>query len=68
GLRPGSVFEIVRPDTVTVQSQGLPLFRGRWGRHGRQIAVRVEELLTATGAALAAARAVHKEDDLDNAG
>jgi len=47
GLRPGSVFEIVRPDSVTVQALGVPLFRGRWGRHGRKIAVRVEARLPA---------------------
>jgi flagellar motor switch protein FliM len=44
-LRPGNVFEINRPDTVTVQAHGIPLFRGRWGRHGQKIAVRVEERL-----------------------
>jgi flagellar motor switch protein FliM len=44
-LRPGSVFEIARPDTVTVQSRGLPLFRGSWGRQGRKIAIRVEDRL-----------------------
>jgi flagellar motor switch protein FliM len=47
GLRPGSVFEIVRPDSVTVQASGQTLFRGRWGRRGRKIAVRVEEQLPA---------------------
>jgi flagellar motor switch protein FliM len=45
GLRPGAVFAIARPDTVTVRSHGLPLFRGRWGRHGRKIAVRVDDQL-----------------------
>ena len=44
-LRPGSVFEIERPDIVTIQAHGLPLFRGRWGRHGRKVAVRIEERL-----------------------
>lgn len=46
-LRPGSVFEIARPDSVTVQAHNVPLFRGRWGRHGRKIAVRVEARLPA---------------------
>jgi len=67
-LRPGSVFEIARPDTVTVQSQGLPLFVGRWGRHGRKIAVRVEERLTAAGDAPAAAEPNRKGDRADDAG
>jgi flagellar motor switch protein FliM len=58
-LHPGSVFEITRPDTVTVQSRGQPLFRGRWGRHGRKIAVRVEELL-ASPAELPATAAVNE--------
>jgi flagellar motor switch protein FliM len=49
-LRPGNVFEIERPDTVTVEANGLPLFLGRWGRNGRRLAVRIEErLLPATG-------------------
>ncbi len=48
-LRPGNVFEIERPDTVTVEANGLPLFLGRWGRNGRRLAVRIEErLLPAT--------------------
>jgi flagellar motor switch protein FliM len=46
-LRPGSVFEIARPDSVTVQAHGMPLFRGRWGRYGHKIAVRVEARLPA---------------------
>jgi flagellar motor switch protein FliM len=55
-LRPGSVFEITRPDSVVVQSHGQALFRGRWGRHGRKIAVRVEEpLLSAATLPVAAA-------------
>ena len=44
-LRPGSVFEIERPDIVTIQAHGQPLFRGRWGRHGRKVGVRIEERL-----------------------
>lgn len=44
-LRPGSVFEIERPGSVTVEANGRPLFLGRWGRNGRRIAVRIEERL-----------------------
>lgn len=55
-LQPGSVLTIDRPDSVTVQAHGRPLFRGKWGKHGRKIAVRVEETVqpragaTASGA------------------
>jgi flagellar motor switch protein FliM len=42
-LRPGDVFEMERPDSVIVESSGVPLFRGRWGRHGTKIAVRIED-------------------------
>jgi flagellar motor switch protein FliM len=41
-LRPGDVFEISRPDMVTVEGEGVSLFRGRWGRHGTKSAVRIE--------------------------
>jgi flagellar motor switch protein FliM len=41
-LRPGDVFEIARPDIVTIEGEGVPLFRGRWGRHGAKSAVRIE--------------------------
>lgn len=44
-VQPGTVVEIDRPDTVIVRAQGLPLFRGSWGRHGRKIAVKVAERL-----------------------
>jgi flagellar motor switch protein FliM len=46
-LRPGDVFEIDRPESVIVEANGLPLFRGRWGKHGRKIAVRIEQRLAA---------------------
>jgi flagellar motor switch protein FliM len=42
-LRPGNVFEMDRPQTLIVESGGIPLFRGRWGRHGRKIGILVEE-------------------------
>jgi flagellar motor switch protein FliM len=44
-LQPGSIFNIERPEIVTVEANGVPLFRGRWGKQGRRIAVRVEERL-----------------------
>jgi flagellar motor switch protein FliM len=43
GLRPGDVFEMERPEGVVVEAGGVPLFRGKWGSHGRKIAVRIEE-------------------------
>jgi len=45
-LRPGNVFEMDRPETLVVESGGVPLFRGRWGRYGRRIGVRIDERLT----------------------
>jgi len=44
-LRPGAVFEIERPDNVTVEGHGFPLFRGRWGKLGRRIGVKIDECL-----------------------
>jgi len=67
-LRPGNVFEIARPDSVTVQSHGLPLFRGRWGSHGRKIAVRIEQRLTPDDRAPIAAERTRKEENADDAG
>jgi flagellar motor switch protein FliM len=55
-LRPGNVFEMDRPETLVVESGGVPLFRARWGRYGRRIGVRIDERLTQAGDVLAAAR------------
>lgn len=54
-LRPGDVFEIDRPESVTVEANGLPLFRGHWGKHGRRLAVRIDERLSLPPGAGAAA-------------
>jgi flagellar motor switch protein FliM len=67
-LRTGSVFEIARPESVTVQSHGQPLFRGRWGRHGRKIAVRVEEALPRAADLSIAAGAGRKGGGIDDDG
>jgi flagellar motor switch protein FliM len=56
GLRPGSIFDIERPETVTVAANGVPLFRGRWGKHGRKVGVRIEERLQSAAAVLTAER------------
>jgi flagellar motor switch protein FliM len=45
-LRPGAIFEMERPQTIIVESKGVPLFRGRWGRHGSKIGILVEECLS----------------------
>jgi flagellar motor switch protein FliM len=47
-LRPGNTFEMDRPDTIIVEAGGVPLFRGKWGRHGNKIGVLVEERLSHT--------------------
>ncbi|HEX5317709.1 MAG TPA: flagellar motor switch protein FliM [Stellaceae bacterium] len=44
-LAPGTVFEMGRPETLTVESGGVPLFRGKWGRIGRKVGVKIEERL-----------------------
>jgi flagellar motor switch protein FliM len=46
-LRPGSVFNLDRPESVTVEANGVPLFRGHWGKHGRKIGVKIDERLPA---------------------
>ncbi|HTW53846.1 MAG TPA: FliM/FliN family flagellar motor switch protein [Stellaceae bacterium] len=47
-LRPGNVFEMNRPERLVVEAGGVPLFRGRWGRHGLKIGVLVEERLASS--------------------
>jgi len=59
-LRPGTVFDIERPEKVIVEANGFPLFRGRWGRVGRKIGVRIEEHLLSP-AELADASAIEGE-------
>jgi flagellar motor switch protein FliM len=44
-LQPGSIFDIDSPETVTVDASSVPLFRGRWGKHGRKLGVMIEERL-----------------------
>jgi flagellar motor switch protein FliM len=61
GLRPGNVFEMDRPGSLVVEANGVPLFRGRWGRHGRKIGVLVEERLTQEPPR-PARRAISRED------
>ena len=46
-LSPGSILDIDRTEHVTVEANGVPLFRGRWGKHGPKIGVRIEERLAA---------------------
>lgn len=41
-LSPGDVFEIERPQSVVIEAEGIPLFRGRWGRFGAKSAVRID--------------------------
>jgi flagellar motor switch protein FliM len=48
-LRPGAILDIDRPESVTVEANGTPLFRGRWGKHGRKIGIKVEESLQPAG-------------------
>jgi flagellar motor switch protein FliM len=47
-LRPGDVFEMGRPENIVLEAAGIPLFSGKWGRHGRKVAVRIEETLGTT--------------------
>lgn len=61
-LRPGNVFEMDRPETLVVEAGGVPLFRGRWGRHGRKIGILIEErLASASGPRLVSPDAADKD-------
>ena len=65
-LQPGSIVDIDRPEIVTVEANGVPLFRGRWGKHRRKIAVRVEERLPASADILASTRLDRNGDHRDD--
>jgi flagellar motor switch protein FliM len=67
GLQVGNVFEIDRPERVTVEAGGLPLFRGRWGKYGRRIAVRIDERLLSTAAVCNPTLAEERMAGLDDA-
>ena len=62
-LSPGSILDIDRPEHVTVEANGVPLFRGRWGKHGPKIGVRIEErLATAYDIALPAGQEASSDE------
>jgi flagellar motor switch protein FliM len=61
-LRPGAVFEIVRPDSVTVEGNGFPLFRGRWGKLGRRVGVKIDECLVSPADLLTSAASHGRSD------
>jgi flagellar motor switch protein FliM len=61
GLRPGTVFHLNRPESVTVEVNGVPLFRGRWGKHGRKLGVKIDERLPASADALTATRSEERK-------
>ncbi len=61
-LRPGAVFEMERPELLTVEAGGVPLFRGRWGRHGRKLGIRIEERVMPVADAVAALRPAGGKD------
>jgi flagellar motor switch protein FliM len=44
-LSPGDVFEIEWPQSVVIEAEGVPLFRGRWGRFGSKSAVRIDDAI-----------------------
>jgi flagellar motor switch protein FliM len=61
-LRPGSVFEIERAGRVTVEGNGFPLFRGRWGKLGRRVGVKIEECLVSPADLLTSAASSGRSD------
>jgi flagellar motor switch protein FliM len=66
-LRPGTVFDIDMPQIVSIDANEVPLFRGRWGKHGRKIAVRVEERLPEVAGLVTAGAALGEEGRHDAA-
>lgn len=64
-LQPGNVFELDRPETLIVEAEGVPLFRGRWGRHGRKIGIRIEQVVSRPEAGAVAAGDKSAEGDRD---
>jgi len=42
-LKKGDIIPIERPDLATVWSEGLALFKGSYGIHNNQMAVKIEE-------------------------
>jgi len=65
-IQPGTVFEMDRPETLTVESGGVPLFRGRWGRVGRKVGIKIEERLIQHIDSLAMARFEGRKSGGDN--
>lgn len=62
-LSPGSILDIDRPEHITVEANGVPLFRGGWGKHGPKIGVRIEEpLATAYDIALPAVQEASSDE------
>ena len=53
-LRPGNIFDIDRPESVTIELNGVPLFRGRWGKHRGKLAVKIEKRLQSAADVLGA--------------
>ncbi|RPE04610.1 flagellar motor switch protein FliM [Candidatus Pantoea deserta] len=44
-LKKGDVIPLDKPDTIEVCSDGLPVFRGKYGLVNKQLAVRIEKIL-----------------------
>jgi len=48
-----------------VEANGVPLFRGHWGKHGRKIGVKIDERLPASAGAFMTAQAEERKDRVD---